>query len=129
LKKSPKRRKRQNNRLEVELEVELPAAHAGWEVPVLIREGQTQLNDLQQVDIDTQGVELKIACTKKEKEKRKRKKRKKKRNSSKTLQVFPKNEEGRPPPPPKAPFKNNPKITNLLKFPIGLATTPGNSVS
>ena len=43
---------------EVELEVELPGGGAGWIISFLVHEGQTQLDDLEQVHVTPQQLVL-----------------------------------------------------------------------
>ena len=44
------------NALDAEVEVELPRGHVLWVVPVLVRDGEADLDDLQQVDVTPHGL-------------------------------------------------------------------------
>lgn len=46
----------EKNALDAEVEVELPRGHVLWVVPVLVRDGEADLDDLQQVDVTPHGL-------------------------------------------------------------------------
>jgi len=46
--------------LEVEFEIELPGANAGWKGASLIGEGEAELDDLEEVDVTPQGLVVEL---------------------------------------------------------------------